>query len=432
STIGNVTAAQLDLFTRPLQSEAIVVQRVQQNADTSTTRLTLHQPLRYLYDRTTTSVYGNVVEVTQGSTVVDEVLGSGDGQKPFLQFLVKQAPLTWLEQADGSIAPQLWISVNGVPWQRVETLCDCGPDARAYQLTQDAQGRARIQFGDGAHGLRPPTGQNNITATYRVGAGASGNVPAGSLTRPPIGVAGIKSVLNPVAATGGINPPLRSDLRRQVPIAVCDLGRIVTEEDMQTFVLNRPEVGAATLNTVPAAENVAPTAKTLITLAGLQNSVPDMASPTFFSLTTAFRTALASGSALPCDLLPYQPLPFKVIGTFTANTGADPHKVEDEITALLQAIYDIKAMHFQEAVRAADICAEIRKSVPGIETVTVTKLWAPTRKPKPPIDPKEVSVAKPMRPMVLSPCGACPSNGAQILCLSMDSDAVTFTPGSAQ
>ncbi|HEU0084759.1 MAG TPA: kelch repeat-containing protein [Bradyrhizobium sp.] len=432
STIGNVTAAQLDLFTRPLQSEAIVVQRVQQKADTNTTTLTLHQPLRYVYDRTTTSVYGNVVEVTQGSTVADEVLGSGDGQKPFLQFLVRQAPLTWLEQADGSIAPQLRIRVNGVPWQRVETLCDCGPYARAYQLAQDAQGRARIQFGDGAHGLRPPTGQNNITATYRVGAGTSGNVPAGSLTRPPIKVAGIKSVLNPVAATGGINPPLRSDLRRQIPIGVCDLGRIVTEDDMRTFLLNRPEVGAATLSTAPTAENAALTARTLITLAGLQNSVPDMTSSTFVSLTTAFRTALASGSALPCDLLPYEPLPFKVTGTFTANARADPQKVEDKITALLRAIYDITAMRFHEAVRATDICAEIRKSVPGIEAVTVTKLWAPTREPMLPTDSGEVSAAKPVQPMVLYPYNACPPKGAQILCLSMDSDAVTFTPGSAR
>ncbi|WP_163434814.1 hypothetical protein, partial [Escherichia coli] len=65
-------------------------------------------------------------------------------------------------------------------------------------------GRAQITFGDSVHGLRPPTGTDNIVATYRVGAGVNGNVAAGSITRAPMGVGGIKSVLNPVAASGGI------------------------------------------------------------------------------------------------------------------------------------------------------------------------------------------------------------------------------------
>ena len=151
------------------------MKNVTQCRETNTT-LTLSAPLRNLYDRTTTTVYGNVVEVRQGSTV-NEVLGSGDGKKAFLQFLLKQAPLNWVEKADGSIAPDLEVTVNGVPWPCVEALCDCGPDAHAYQLTQDAQGRAQIQFGDGDHGLRPPTGHNNISATYRVGAGPAAMCP---------------------------------------------------------------------------------------------------------------------------------------------------------------------------------------------------------------------------------------------------------------
>ncbi|NWM59975.1 hypothetical protein GY645_25350, partial [Escherichia coli] len=85
------------------------------------------------YDRTTTTVYGNVVEVTQGSTVAGEVLGSGDGQKPFQQFLLKQAPLTWLEESDGTILPQLSVMVNGTVWQCVEALGSMGPNARAYE-----------------------------------------------------------------------------------------------------------------------------------------------------------------------------------------------------------------------------------------------------------------------------------------------------------
>ncbi|MGH6617004.1 kelch repeat-containing protein [Sphingomonas sp.] len=436
STIGNVTSQQLQLFTRPVQSEAVLVKAVQQYAATNTTVLTLDQPLRYLYDRTTTSVYGNVTEVTQGSTV-NELLGSGDGQKPFLRFILKQAPLTWLEQADGSIAPQLTVTVNGAAWQYVEALGDCTPDARVYQLIQDAQGRAQIQFGDGIHGLRPPTGQNNITATYRVGAGTGGNVPAGSLTRPPNSVPGIKGVLNPVAATGGIGAPPRSSLRGQIPIGVADLGRIVTQDDMLTFIVNRPEVSTATLSTVRAVGQTAGQIS-LVTLAGLDNAVPDMASPTFVSLQAAFNRALASSAALQHLLLPYEPLPFKVAGTFTVVGTPDLQQVESAIATVLQSTYDIAMMNFGQSVRATDICAVILKNVAEIKTVTVTNLWAPTEtKPTPPPSPPSSSPAlmiiEPITPaptaQVLHPKKARrdPPTGAQILFLSTDADAVAFT-----
>lgn len=434
STIGNVTSAQLALFTRPVLSEAIMVAGVEQYPKTNTTVVTLGQRLRYLYDRTTTTVYGNVVEVTQGSTI-NEVLGNGDGQKPFLQFMLKQAPLTWLENADGSIAPQVWIYVNGVLWQRVEALGTWPADARAYQLIQDAQGRAKIQFGDGVHGMLPPTGQNNITATYRVGAGPSGNVPASSLTRPPINVAGIKGVLNPVAASGGIGAPPRGNLRGQIPIGVSDLGRIVTQEDMLTFVENRPEVGAAVLSTAPELEIATEPPHSLITLAGFDNAVPDMESPAFESLKAAFEAALANAALLPYTLFAYQPLAFKVSGSFIVEGKADPQQVASAIAAFLRTTYDITAMTFEQAVRATDICALIVKDVPGVKSAVVEQLWAPARtttgksQSTAASDATAPTTPTPMSQLVLYPYPAnLESLGAQILYLSSDGDAAVFAP----
>jgi Galactose oxidase, central domain len=419
TTIGNVTAQQLALFTRPIKGEAITVRRVEQCVDTNTTILKLDYPLRYLYDRTTTVVYGNVVEASQGSTV-DEVLGNGDGQKPFLQFMLKQAPLTWLEEADGSIAPQLHVMVNGIPWDGVQALGDCGPDARAYQLTQDAQGRALIQFGDGIHGLRPPTGQNNITATYRVGAGPSGNVPAGSLTRPPVNVGGIKGVLNPVAASDGIGAAPRGVLRGQIPIGVADLGRIVTQDDMVTFVLDRPEIGAATLSTEFPPGPGQPVS--LITLAGLDNAVPDPASAAFVSMKAAFAAALASGAVLEHRLLPFDPLPFKVKGTFTMTGTADIQQVQSAINATLRAAYGLKAMSFDQSVWATHIATLIGREVAAVDKVTVTDLWVPAKG-----DPTYNAVLHPGKARLEQLPN--PSIGAQILCLSADADAVSFQLG---
>ena len=45
-----------------------------------------------LYDRAEFVAFGNVVEVTQGTSVINEVLGDGDGSVPFQSFLLADAP----------------------------------------------------------------------------------------------------------------------------------------------------------------------------------------------------------------------------------------------------------------------------------------------------------------------------------------------------
>lgn len=422
TTIGNVTSDELALFSRPVQSEAVTVKAIVKSSSDQTTTLTLQEPLRNLYDRTTTIVYGNVVEVTQGSTVSGEVLGSGDGQKPFQQFLLKLAPLTWLEDADGAIAPQLSITVNGAVWQCVEALGDAGPDMQAYQLTQDAQGRAQITFGDGVHGLRPPTGTDNIVATYRVGAGVNGNVAAGSITRAPMGVGGIKGVLNPVAASGGISTPPRNQLRGEIPTSVADLGRIITRRDMLSFVLDRPEVGSAVLTVL---ENQQPIVF-LLTLAEPQNGVPDMASPAFKSLSAAVNAALAT--RLEIGLLPFDPVPFKVKGWFTADTGTDVHAIQQAINDAIRTAYALPVMAFDELVRASEI-ARIVQNVDGVKDSGIDALWAPTETNAPPSPNRATAGPLPapdLQVLAPKPAQLDPATGAQILYISADADAVTF------
>jgi hypothetical protein len=411
STIGSVTSAELQLFTRPLLSETVVVQSLMQSAPSNTTTLILSTELRFLYDRTSSTLYGNVVTVTEGATVSTEVLGSGDGQKAFQNFALKQAPLTWLEDRQGTLTPQLTVYVGGIAWQSVVSLVDSGPDATVYQLILDAQGRAQIQFGDGLHGKRPPTGQNNITATYRVGSGFGGNVAAGSLTRAPANVGGIASVLNPLAATGGIGAPPRSQLRQQIPDGVRDLGRIVTQADMLSFVINRAEVGSATLSTEKSPEQQV---ISLITLAGLGNAVPDMAAVAFVSLAAAFRGGLAF--PLGYELLAYRPTPFKMQGSFTAAPTADPSRVQGAIVDAVRAAYAPAKMKFGQAVLLSQVQVLILR-VPDVLTVDITALWVPTR--------SDLNLSIILAP---SPASLHPLAGAEMLSISADSDAVAVYP----
>jgi sarcosine oxidase gamma subunit len=50
----------------------------------------------------------------------------------------------------------------------------------AYRVVE-AEGDAEISFGDGAHGVRPPTGRGRVLVAYERGTGSDGNVPHGAL-----------------------------------------------------------------------------------------------------------------------------------------------------------------------------------------------------------------------------------------------------------
>jgi heterotetrameric sarcosine oxidase gamma subunit len=50
----------------------------------------------------------------------------------------------------------------------------------AYQVVE-AEGETELELGDGAYGVRPPTGRGRTLVAYERGAGASGNLPEGAL-----------------------------------------------------------------------------------------------------------------------------------------------------------------------------------------------------------------------------------------------------------
>jgi hypothetical protein len=68
------------------------------------------------------------------------------------------------------------VTVNGEQWTEVSDLLASGPDAQVYVTEIDEDGDTSIIFGDGCHGQRLPTGDLNISATYRYGAGETGEI----------------------------------------------------------------------------------------------------------------------------------------------------------------------------------------------------------------------------------------------------------------
>ena len=94
-------------------------------------------------------------------------------------------------------------------------------------------------------GARPPTGQGNVLATYRVGSGRAGRVPPHSLTtllaKPP----GLAEATNPRAAEGGADSETLDNARENAPRTVRTFGRAVSLLDFEDLVTASGEVAKA-------------------------------------------------------------------------------------------------------------------------------------------------------------------------------------------
>ena len=98
------------------------------------------------------------------------VLGSGDVNNKSQQFKLPK------EISTSSNLQDIIISVSKNRWMRVDTLEKSSPSDRHYIVRKEENGDLTIQFGDGVNGARLPSGKNNVKTTYRIGAGADGNI----------------------------------------------------------------------------------------------------------------------------------------------------------------------------------------------------------------------------------------------------------------
>jgi hypothetical protein len=176
---------------------------------------------------------GNLARATHGETVAGEVVGSGDGSLAFQAFTLAKRPVTRVRSAaaPGGAQSTLSLRVDQVQWQEVASLLGQPPVARVYTTELDDEGGTTVRFGDGVTGARPPTGRNNLTATYRHGLGRAGNLGPGRITtaldRPP----GLAEVTNPVPSTGGTDPEDVALARVNAPNTVRVFDRAIALRD---------------------------------------------------------------------------------------------------------------------------------------------------------------------------------------------------------
>ncbi|HWQ69277.1 MAG TPA: putative baseplate assembly protein [Patescibacteria group bacterium] len=205
----------------------------------------LANKLEYCFKRDTVTIYGNVVKATHGETR-REVLGSGDGAKALQSFVLKQPPLTYVSASNPSgVDSTLRVYVNDIQWRETDSLAGLSPTDRNFITKTDDDGKTTVVFGNGREGAQLPTGIENIKAESRNGIGKSGNVKAGQITLLTTRPLGVKEVVNPLRASGGADKESRDQARKNAPVAVMALDRLVSVQDYEDFARTYAGIGKA-------------------------------------------------------------------------------------------------------------------------------------------------------------------------------------------
>ena len=351
-------------------AELVMLAAVEQGADAALPGDTVHstlvfasQGLAYSYVRDSVSVYANVVRATHGETR-NEVLGNGNGALSMQTFVLKQSPLTWVSAAtvDG-VQSTLGVRVNDMTWHETRNLAFVGAADRNFVTATDDSGKTRLVFGDGAHGARLPTGVENITATYRNGIGTPGNVSAQQISLLATKPLGVKAVINPLRASGGADAETRDQARRNVPLAVLALDRLVSVPDYADF--------ARTFGGVGKAASIKLGNRVQVTIAGADDAPIDTTSDLYRHLLQALQRYGDPSLPLRLDVRELLAL------TLSAKVGLAPdyawESVEPQLRAALLDAFGFERRALAQDVYLSEIVA-CMQAVRGVAWVDVDAL----------------------------------------------------------
>jgi predicted phage baseplate assembly protein len=335
--------------------------------DTTHSFLQLSSPLSYQYKRETTAVYANVVQATNGESR-KEILGSGDGAQELQQFSLHQGPLTYLPapNSDGAQST-LAVRVNGVLWNEVDSLANAGPNDRVYVTEADSTGKRQITFGTGRNGMRLPTGAANVIATYRSGIGTGANADASKVTLLASRPMGVKSVTNPIPASGGADGDTTDQARRNAPIAVAALDRLVSASDYGDFARSFAGIGKASSQSLSDGHRQV----VFVTIAGSEGTVIDKSSALYTNLVLAFQEI--GDPQLPVDVEICEFMLLVISAQIAVLPDYDFDDVAPQIRAALLATFSFDNQELAESIALSQVISAIQ-SVSGVQYVKVQVL----------------------------------------------------------
>lgn len=341
------------------------------------TLVTFAAELAHAYVRDSVHVRANVVAATHGQGR-GVVLGSGDGTRAFPRFLLPEGGLTHVaaalaadpsptEVARGA-ASSLELRVEGVRWRQVPTLHGQAPDARVFTArARPGDGRVEVVFGDGVTGARLPTGRDNVTAAYRVGVGLAGQVAAEQLSlllSRPLGLAGAR---NPQPAAGAADPEPRDEARRNAPVAIRTLDRVVSLADVADLARTFGGVAKAAAAWLWLGDERV----VHVTVAPSDGSVLAAGDPLLASLADALDAARHPGA--PIVVAPHNDVPVAMQAGIVVDPDAVAASVMDAARLALTTAFAVAVRDLAQPLAASEVLAVLH-GVAGLVAVDVDRL----------------------------------------------------------
>jgi hypothetical protein len=279
-----------------------------------------------------TLIAGNVVPAGHGQTKGGKVLGSGDATRLSQTFRFEETEVSFVADATqpSGVRAAVIVQVAGRTWEQVAGFQDSRPTDFHYTVHMTEDATLKISFGDGRRGRRLPTGGNNVRVTFRKGVGLSGNVAAGSLTKPAKPHRLVDRVRQPMAATGGNDMEGVESLRENAPATLLTLERAVSLADFSFLAMSQSSVWQARAFSRPAGLGRSQNVEVVVVPAGGGELGTLGATLTRFLLNHAI-------PGVEVTVLPYQEVTFSLAVLLTID--ADQFIPEDVVKAVEKALH---------------------------------------------------------------------------------------------
>jgi predicted phage baseplate assembly protein len=354
------------------------------------------------------TVRTNTVPALAVTTVLDEVLGSSNGE-PGQRFFLRNVPIhaapprsvderlaearartappTEAEQAERDAALRereygrgFLLEVDEgqgfAPWEEVEDFFASGPSDRHCVLSRAS---GEVAFGDRQRGAIPVAGVNNIVVrVHRHGGGARGNVGAGAISDLQTAVAGVDSVTNLWAAEGGADEEPLEDTKKRAPRELKARDRAVTGQDFELLARETPGARIRRAHALPLYHPQFPDVEVpgVLTIIVLPESDDPKPVPSDATLR-AVCCQLNQHRLLTVEVhvAPPRYVEVRIEGRVLAAPSADPAQVKNGIEqALLDFLHPLKGgadgqgWPLGQDVLFSDIF-RVAFGVPGVESV---------------------------------------------------------------
>lgn len=177
--------------------------------------------------------YKYIVNIEQGTSVNEDLLGTSNGQ-PYQSF-----QLNYQEVLTDSIQLMIDEGDGFELWTQVSTFIDSDETSKHFTVTVDEFDNCYIEFGSGARGKIPAIFDNGIIASYRIGGGSIGNVKPNTITEIDESIAYVETTFNPyLPLVLGHEKESIEEIRENAPAAFRTQDRAITTQDYADLLRN--------------------------------------------------------------------------------------------------------------------------------------------------------------------------------------------------